>query len=140
MLVVGRTSCGDEPLRRSLRRGLAVAEFVETVNDADRLLPRCHFDCIVVEVDSAADPVLAWVEGLQVAGTVPCICVAEVEVIYHGRSAHASAMPHRGINALDGLLNERFHDNGSPASTWWSYNAWAAGSAMEALAELTLRL
>ncbi|MCB1684977.1 MAG: M20 family metallopeptidase [Pseudomonadales bacterium] len=36
--------------------------------------------------------------------TMPCICVAEVQVIYHGRSAHASAMPHRGINALDGLL------------------------------------
>lgn len=36
--------------------------------------------------------------------TMPCICVAEVEVIYHGRSAHASAMPHKGINALDGLL------------------------------------
>jgi amidohydrolase len=36
--------------------------------------------------------------------TMPCICVAEVGVVYHGRSAHASAMPHRGINALDGLL------------------------------------
>ena len=36
--------------------------------------------------------------------TMPCICVAEVEVIYHGQSAHASAMPHRGVNALDGLL------------------------------------
>ncbi len=36
--------------------------------------------------------------------TMPCICVAEVAVVYHGRSAHASAMPHRGINALDGLL------------------------------------
>ncbi len=36
--------------------------------------------------------------------TMPCICVAEVRVEYHGRSAHASAMPHRGINALDGLL------------------------------------
>lgn len=35
---------------------------------------------------------------------MPCICVAEVEVIYHGRSAHASAMPHKGVNALDGLL------------------------------------
>ena len=35
---------------------------------------------------------------------MPCICVAEVRVVYHGRSAHASAMPHRGINALDGLL------------------------------------
>lgn len=36
--------------------------------------------------------------------TMPCICVAEVEVVYHGRSAHASAMPHKGVNALDGLL------------------------------------
>lgn len=36
--------------------------------------------------------------------TMPCICVAEVEAIYHGKSAHASAMPHKGINALDGLL------------------------------------
>lgn len=36
--------------------------------------------------------------------SMPCICVAEVDVIYHGKSAHASAMPHRGINALDGLL------------------------------------
>lgn len=35
---------------------------------------------------------------------MPCICVAEVQVVYHGRAAHASAMPHRGINALDGLL------------------------------------
>lgn len=36
--------------------------------------------------------------------TMPCICVAEVEVVYQGRSAHASAMPHKGVNALDGLL------------------------------------
>jgi hypothetical protein len=32
----------------------------------------------------------------------------------------------------DGLLVERYSD-GSPASTWWSYNAWAAGNAMEAI-------
>jgi DNA-binding NtrC family response regulator len=76
LLVVGRATCRDEPLRRSLGRGLAVAEFAETVGDAERLLPRCHFDCVVVEIDSAADPTLAWVEGLQRAGTVPCICVA----------------------------------------------------------------
>jgi len=34
----------------------------------------------------------------------------------------------------DGLLAEVYHDDNSPASTWWSYNAWAAGSAMEAIA------
>jgi hypothetical protein len=38
----------------------------------------------------------------------------------------------------DGLLVEQYHDDGSPASTWWSYNAWAAGSAMEAIAEQIL--
>jgi hypothetical protein len=38
----------------------------------------------------------------------------------------------------DGLLVERYADTGVPASTWWSYNAWAAGSAMEAIAEQIL--
>jgi amidohydrolase len=41
--------------------------------------------------------------GLNLA-TMPCICVAEVKVEYFGRAAHASAMPHRGLNALDALL------------------------------------
>ena len=41
--------------------------------------------------------------GVNLA-SMPCICVAEVRVEYHGRSAHASAMPHKGLNALDGLL------------------------------------
>jgi hypothetical protein len=38
----------------------------------------------------------------------------------------------------DGLLAERYYDDNSPASTWWCYNAWAAGSAMEALGEEVL--
>jgi hypothetical protein len=38
----------------------------------------------------------------------------------------------------DGLLAERYYDDNSPASTWWSFNAWAAASAMEALAERIL--
>ena len=41
--------------------------------------------------------------GVNLA-TMPSICVAEVEVVYYGKSSHASAMPHKGINALDGLL------------------------------------
>ena len=36
--------------------------------------------------------------------TMPSICVSEVRVTYHGRSAHASAMPHAGVNALDALV------------------------------------
>ncbi len=39
----------------------------------------------------------------------------------------------------DGLLVERYADTGAAASTWWSYNAWAAGCAMEALGERILR-
>ena len=38
----------------------------------------------------------------------------------------------------DGLLAETYHDDGGLASTWWSYNAWAAGSAMEAIARKIL--
>jgi len=36
--------------------------------------------------------------------TMPCIAIAEVEAIYHGRAAHASAMPSRGLNALDAVV------------------------------------
>jgi len=36
--------------------------------------------------------------------TMPCIAVADVEAIYHGRAAHASAMPYRGLNALDAVV------------------------------------
>ncbi len=37
--------------------------------------------------------------------SMPSICVSEVEATYHGKSAHASAMPHVGLNALDGLVS-----------------------------------
>jgi hypothetical protein len=37
----------------------------------------------------------------------------------------------------DGLLEEMYAD-GQRASTWWSYNAWAAANAMEAVAEQLL--
>lgn len=36
--------------------------------------------------------------------TMPCIAVATVDVVYEGVAAHASAMPHRGVNALDALV------------------------------------
>jgi len=36
--------------------------------------------------------------------SMPCICVSEVRVTYHGKSAHASAMPYAGLNALDALV------------------------------------
>jgi amidohydrolase len=36
--------------------------------------------------------------------TMPSIAVAELEVRYLGQAAHASAMPERGLNALDALV------------------------------------
>jgi amidohydrolase len=36
--------------------------------------------------------------------TMPCIAVSDVEAVYHGRAAHASAMPYRGLNALDAVV------------------------------------
>ncbi len=36
--------------------------------------------------------------------TMPCIAISEVEVVYHGRAAHASAVPYRGVNALDAVV------------------------------------
>jgi amidohydrolase len=36
--------------------------------------------------------------------TMPCVALAEVQVVYRGRSAHAAAMPERGVNALDALV------------------------------------
>jgi len=41
--------------------------------------------------------------GVDLA-TMPSLALAEVEVAYHGRAAHASAMPERGVNALDALV------------------------------------
>ena len=36
--------------------------------------------------------------------TMPSLALAEVDVTYTGEAAHASAMPERGINALDALV------------------------------------
>jgi len=36
--------------------------------------------------------------------SMPCIAIATVDATYHGVAAQASAMPHRGVNALDALV------------------------------------
>jgi amidohydrolase len=41
--------------------------------------------------------------GVDLA-TMPCIAVADLTVGYRGVAAHASAMPDRGVNALDALV------------------------------------
>jgi DNA-binding NtrC family response regulator len=122
LLVVGRSTSADESLHRSLRRGAAVAEFAETVGDAERLLPRCHFDCIVVEIASPADPALAWIEGLRRVDPVPCICVAardDPSLENAGLRAGAAAVLPSPLDAkaLQRFLATQFHVSGrTPAS------------------------
>ena len=41
--------------------------------------------------------------GVNLAN-MPCIAMAELEIVYHGQAAHASAMPERGVNALDAMM------------------------------------
>jgi len=41
--------------------------------------------------------------GVNLA-TMPCLAISELEVVYHGVASHASAMPERGVNALDALV------------------------------------
>jgi amidohydrolase len=36
--------------------------------------------------------------------SMPCIAMAELDVVFHGQAAHAAAMPERGVNALDALI------------------------------------
>jgi len=36
--------------------------------------------------------------------TMPTIAVADVEAVFHGKASHASAMPSRGVNALDAVV------------------------------------
>lgn len=36
--------------------------------------------------------------------SMPCIAMAELDVRYRGRAAHAAALPERGINALDAMM------------------------------------
>ena len=51
-----------------------------------------------IDVAMMVHPASADVSGMQV------LAVSQVEVEYMGRAAHASAFPHRGVNALDGLV------------------------------------
>jgi amidohydrolase len=41
--------------------------------------------------------------GVDLA-TMPSLALAELDATYHGRAAHAAAMPERGVNALDALV------------------------------------
>jgi DNA-binding NtrC family response regulator len=65
LLVTGVRPLADEALRRALTRQYALVEWAESPAAAEELLPRCHFDCIVVQADSASDPAFAWIARLR---------------------------------------------------------------------------
>ena len=95
LLFVGRATRGNDPLRRSLHHHQAVAEFAETCADAERLLPRCHFDCVVVDVDSAHDPALEWIEGLRREADAP-----GVYAVARDDAAIAAACRRAGVSTV----------------------------------------
>jgi len=77
LLVVGAAARADERLRRTLRRRFALVEFADGTDEAEQLLPRCHFDCILTEVVSATDPALTWLTALKPNGRErPAVLVA----------------------------------------------------------------
>jgi DNA-binding NtrC family response regulator len=108
VLVVGPTSYADEALQRTLRHGLAVAEFTAGIAEAERLLPRCHFDCVVVEVASATDPALAWI-GQMVRGRSAhwvCACTKQEAVLVGACRREGAAEVF--ARPLDARLLQRF--------------------------------
>jgi DNA-binding NtrC family response regulator len=77
LLVTGSPVAADARLARALAREFALVEWADDLPSADRLLPRCHFDCIVVHVESPDDPALGWISRLRRdAGPGPTIIVA----------------------------------------------------------------
>jgi DNA-binding NtrC family response regulator len=65
LLVTGASPLRDEGLRRALTRQYALVEWADGPAAAAELLPRCHFDCIVVHANSASDPAFAWIARLR---------------------------------------------------------------------------
>ncbi|HSQ69123.1 MAG TPA: sigma-54 dependent transcriptional regulator [Steroidobacteraceae bacterium] len=73
VLVVGRGAVDDGRLRRSMAADLAVLEVVEDFAAAERLLPRCHFDLVIVECPSEHHAAIAWIATLRDSADPPRI-------------------------------------------------------------------
>ncbi len=94
LLITGSPASADARLSRQLSREFALVEWADDTEGADRLLPRCHFDCIVVHVASLDDPALAWISRVRRGlGPDPTILVAG-----RGDPGLASAARHAGAS------------------------------------------
>jgi len=135
VLVVGRAASRNDALRRSMRHAFAVAEFVDRPEDAERLLPRCHFDCIVVEVRGADDPAMTWIGSQRDADTARWICVcgpasAALENARSQAGAAALLPSPLDVRALQRFLAARQLDSpGAPAVATAGADdpTWSAG-------------
>ena len=121
LLVTGTISGRDERVRRSLVRQFALVEWADAPETAQQLLPRCHFDCIVVEVASPDDPALAWVGSMR-DGAAPgqVILVAGagdegLEAAARRAGAHGSLALPLDTAALKRALASRIRAEGAPA-------------------------
>jgi len=54
-------------------------------------------------LDGVSAALMMHPAGVNLAN-MPCIAMAELDIVYHGLAAHAAAMPERGVNALDALM------------------------------------
>ncbi len=121
LLVTGSITCRDERVRRALTRQFALVEWADAPRDAERLLPRCHFDCIVVEAASADDPVLGWVGTLR-DGAMPgqLILVAgtadpQLDAAARRAGAHGSLPLPIDTGALKHALSGKLRPASSPS-------------------------
>jgi DNA-binding NtrC family response regulator len=94
VLVVGRGAVDEARLRRSTAVDLAVLEVVDDFAAAERLLPRCHFDLVVVDCGSEHDPAIAWIATLQDSADPP-------RIIAIGENRPALVAATRGAGAQD---------------------------------------
>jgi amidohydrolase len=105
-------ACGHNLIAASgIGAGLALATLGERLPGRVRLLgtPAEEHGCgkelmarqgAIEGVDAA---LMMHPAGVNLAN-MPCIAMAELDVAYHGQAAHASAMPERGVNALDAMM------------------------------------
>ena len=133
--VVGRVASRNDSLRRSMQQTFAVSEFVDRPEDAERLLPRCHFDCIVVEVHGADDPAITWIGSrgdAQAAGRI-CLCGPPSAALENARSRSGAAalLPSPlDVRALQRFLAARRVDSPvapAVAAAGADDSAWSAG-------------
>jgi len=121
LLVTGTISGRDERVRRALARQFALVEWADAPDTAERLLPRCHFDCIVVEVSSAEDPVLRWVGTMRDGATPGQVILvagaadADLESAARRAGAHGSLTLPLDTGALKRALNGRKRADSVPA-------------------------